>query len=375
MKNFIKGIIDWVWNKKLGDPENIIFRDELIKKFGHGTAQIEDLKDQRNLKFFFYNHSSKPDLKPYALEKSHYENIPTSQVCRIDKARIYGKIGIASKDGRILVEPSLNKTYYVRQTGDRKYILFNKFFRTKRLSGKYLMLSTAVSNNYFMWITYFIPLLKHFMELDQKPIVLLNNSPSQFQIQSLQYFGFDDIYELGQESPIIEVERLMIPTFDYLDIEDHAIGHYNILNPKNIKWLNTAISTSSSNQERIYITRKNTNQRRIVNEDELTSLLASLKFKIIEPEELSFAEQLAIFKTAKCIIAPHGAALVNTIFSNRAKVIELYPSNRTLNNPKNLQICSALGHEYHLMIIEAINQKQDMHLSKSVLEDIERIIE
>ena len=74
----------------------------------------------------------------------------------------------------------------------------------------------------------------------------------------------------------------------------------------------------------IYITRKNSGKRRILNEDELLRNLKSKHaFDVLELENMTISEQIRAFKEAKCVIAPHGAGLSWIAFMSAGNVIEI----------------------------------------------------
>jgi hypothetical protein len=77
--------------------------------------------------------------------------------------------------------------------------------------------------------------------------------------------------------------------------------------------------------QNIYITRTgNLNGRHIENEKELLNILESYDFICVNPDQMSFKEQLNLFATAKIVVAPHGAALSHLVnFPANAKILEL----------------------------------------------------
>jgi hypothetical protein len=82
------------------------------------------------------------------------------------------------------------------------------------------------------------------------------------------------------------------------------------------------------NCQRLYITRKDSTKRRILNEKKLCSYLVEEGFIILALSKLSLAEQVAIFRSANVIIAPHGAGLVNLMFAQSGTyVLELFGSD------------------------------------------------
>jgi|GEM_PF-144657 acetyltransferase-like isoleucine patch superfamily enzyme/capsular polysaccharide biosynthesis protein len=67
--------------------------------------------------------------------------------------------------------------------------------------------------------------------------------------------------------------------------------------------------------EKIFL-RRNSGTRKISNVDEIEQLAVSYGFTVVEPEKLSFPEQILLFRNARMIIGPTGAAFANGIFCN-----------------------------------------------------------
>lgn len=81
------------------------------------------------------------------------------------------------------------------------------------------------------------------------------------------------------------------------------------------------LSKGGSYPDKIYVSRKRTKVRRVVNEEELGVILKGLGFVIIDNEDLSFRQQLNYFYNAKIIMGPHGANLANIVFSKPGSVL------------------------------------------------------
>lgn len=75
---------------------------------------------------------------------------------------------------------------------------------------------------------------------------------------------------------------------------------------------------------RIYIDRRKSRLRKLLNEDELVAGLSRLGFVAVQPETMSMADQVRLFRGADVVVAPHGAALTNLGFCRPGtQVIEL----------------------------------------------------
>lgn len=98
----------------------------------------------------------------------------------------------------------------------------------------------------------------------------------------------------------------------------------DILSMKNL--IETKFQPIKTKQNRIYISR--TGRRKIINEDELISLLKNFDFEIIEDKQRTVKEQIFIYSNASFIIGPHGASFANIIWcSPGAHLFELFSSN------------------------------------------------
>lgn len=90
--------------------------------------------------------------------------------------------------------------------------------------------------------------------------------------------------------------------------------------------------------------RRRARTRALRNEAELLPLLAARGFTIVDPAELPDVE--AVFHGADFIVAPHGAALANLVFSRPGtKVLELIPSDQAYPYFYTLCIHGGIGYD------------------------------
>jgi len=75
---------------------------------------------------------------------------------------------------------------------------------------------------------------------------------------------------------------------------------------------------------RIYIDRRGTSLRRLVNEAEIIASLAPLDFVPVQLERHPLADKIHLFRHAECIVGPHGAGLANVVFAPAGcRIVEL----------------------------------------------------
>ena len=123
----------------------------------------------------------------------------------------------------------------------------------------------------------------------------------------------------------LRVERLFVvsPT-GYVPFErrtNKLSGHshgvfsphaFRVLRERVKAWMPEAEEGSSSPQN-IYL-RRNSGIRKVINGSEIERLLAERGFAVVEPEHLTFAQQVKLFANADMVVGGSGAALANLVF-------------------------------------------------------------
>jgi hypothetical protein len=144
--------------------------------------------------------------------------------------------------------------------------------------------------------------------------------------ESLALLGIDPSRILAMEYPIITVQELWIPT--------HFHGHLMEDTPElhaefRKQMLLGASKISVPSRKRLYIKRNAERKIRFVaNSEELESLLAQHGFEPFEMERMTLREQIALAAKAECLIGPHGAGILHSLWMPEgSQVIELLPSS------------------------------------------------
>lgn len=133
---------------------------------------------------------------------------------------------------------------------------------------------------------------------------------SSFQKQYLEILGIpDEQVVIVPSHEMVSFSRLYVPT-QLVFNRNAAAG---------IDWLRSKVSAflrpESEATELLFVSRKESSNRILVNEDELYEALKPYGFRLVTPGTMSVREQLAAFSAARTIVTAHGAALTNMIFS------------------------------------------------------------
>lgn len=102
--------------------------------------------------------------------------------------------------------------------------------------------------------------------------------------------------------------------------------------------------------DRIFITRRPSRGRSILNLSEVTEILFRYGFRLVECDDLSLVEQMQIFKRAQYVVGIHGAGLTNMVYraGQTAHILEIFPPG--FLNPCYYWMCEQYGFRYYSMI-------------------------
>ena len=181
--------------------------------------------------------------------------------------------------------------------------------------------------NYAHWIVDGISLLHMALQhysLDQFDYFVVPVLRYDFQRESLQALGIP-------ASKTIEIPALCCYRFEHLVCGSAPRG----VSSGNVPgWLidgyrQSLLPTSPSPRgKRLYISRRDANSRKFINEEQIIELLNGYGFESVEMSNYNFVEKVALFAHAEAIIGLTGAGLANLMFCQAdTKVIELFPSS------------------------------------------------
>ncbi|MCP4121019.1 MAG: glycosyltransferase family 61 protein, partial [Bacteroidetes bacterium] len=265
-------------------------------------------------------------------DKVNY-NYPELKVKRVRNSFVT-HFGLAMKRGLLVrgtapnIQGKLDKNFYYshwRKAIEQFLVCrFGKSLESTNLSKETnYALVYAPWFGYFSWVTDSLPRIQHAIESGYpfKLICPEKWTRIKYVQESLQMFPSLDI-EIIPDGTHMFVPNLLLPetrpwTFNFspksLDkirqlCKDHVERNNLVVNKEN----------------KIYISRKNAKRRRFINNDDVEQLVAKLGFEIINMEDYSFFEQVALLKNAKFVIGLHGAGLTNINFMQQdSSVLEL----------------------------------------------------
>ncbi len=171
-----------------------------------------------------------------------------------------------------------------------------------------------------------------------------------WQREALHACGLTDdrIIEVGL-SPAIRADLLLL-TDDRRSPPHPAFGAA----PWALRFLRRTVGGTAVGKPRagrLYVSRRDSAGRRVVNEAALMAALAPRGFTEVTLSALPLAGQVAAFATAEMIVAPHGAGLAHLAFAAPGtRVVEIFPSSH--GTPAFAMIGAALGLRYRAVICD-----------------------
>lgn len=228
--------------------------------------------------------------------------------------------------------------------------------------------------NYYHWIAEYLPrvraLEQYISETGRTPTPIIHADAPRWARDSLDAVGVSPEQCLEWTGGVARANQVVLSS--------HRVktgGYYGIydVSVEDCTWTrervrsNLGTSEQSERDERIYISRQKASSRRVANFDEVERVLCDHGFQIYRLEELDFADQVALFSRAECVVGPHGSGLVNTLFAPEGtRVVELLPAPE--NNSHYFRLCRMLGHTYQYVTCQTA-RGEDLRVDTDELGD------
>jgi len=186
--------------------------------------------------------------------------------------------------------------------------------------------------------------LEQIPEVHEHTIQLLcTRPPSKTEAFYLGQLAFDTEVVLLEPGRLFRVEHLVFTPFKTPRFAGVVPARYaNVLRER------VCPDRLSRRSKRIFISRRKTGNRIILNRAALLQALRPYGFEEVILEDLSPNQQIQLFYDADMVVGSHGAGLSNLIFSPHAKVIEIFPSKYIV--PHYYYMAKSLGLSYDFIL-------------------------
>lgn len=336
---------------------------------GH-LRKYQSLSPQENL--CFVNMIDKSEIRvelpmPYVAEVPSALVVSGSSLVFLEKDLAISDLLADEKYGKY-VDMSYDKVILCRRNDA---VLIKKYNPDLHLS-EGVMLCGLASAAYGHWFAEFIPKLRFFEshpQFAQLPIIIDEGMP-QTHYDFLRAMVNNPFYILPKGKSL-KVEKLLIAPTDVffptelkrnhsVPVEHQAsltIGALKYIGAKARKYFGEPVPNNS----RIFLSRRKSTWRRLINEQELIDELKKMNFEVVYCEDLSFAEQVSVFQKASCIVAPNGSALNNLIFCDPKVKILLLGQNNLFNWGGWFGSFIELGYSPQYLAGESVGRTEEKH--------------
>ena len=272
------------------------------------------------------------------LDRVHNETF----LARIPRGRVLGPSGVViTPDGKIVEESSWGAKWLNR---DRAVTAW-KLPRCERRTEACYTICSYSYEGYYHWICEVLPRLMARDELTIDTTIIVPANLNRWQAESLALLGIKADETISLDKRYLDLDVLYFPSY---------VGEPGNPHVRAIEWLREKllpVATDSGKSRRLYITRRLAARRRVVNENELATVLNHYGFELVEAENLTVKEQIALFSQAEAVVSLHGAGLTNMIFADRGcKVLEIFDPEHVFVH--YYALADVMHHDYWYLIGE-----------------------
>ena len=257
-------------------------------------------------------------------------------MARLPGGRVFGSGAVLSPDGTSLARDV--SVDFGKPFSEHWLLNYAKIVPPTLIKGTTAVVATALGTGYAHWLLEELPRL----------LVLRGFSGDSLIVHAGTPFAEAALKRLAMPVTIIQPRRLSHFACEELVVPS-LIGEPGYPTGRVVNLLEEFTMDLPGAEavvgERIYLSREKARRRQVTNEAELWPWLQSRGFVKVSSEDLTWSEQIAVFRHAKVIVSAHGAALANLVFcASGTKVVELF--NRRYVNGYYWRLSSIKGLDY-----------------------------
>jgi len=191
------------------------------------------------------------------------------------------------------------------------------------IEGRSLCLTGPWSDNYYHWLLQYLPILRitgESVSMDEIDNVLVKGPIKPFQAESLSLLGISSQKIIGiSPGRTYLAEELIVTT---IPCANRTYTQWVIDFLRQLRKPHTDPSSP------VFFDRRFPASRRMVNAEEVYSVLESYGIQCVDCSSFSFSDQVRLASSANLLLGIHGASLANAVFSAPGTtLLELTPRN------------------------------------------------
>jgi len=264
----------------------------------------------------------------------------SDSLTRLPGGRVFGPGAVLSADGKSIardVSVDFGKPF------QQHWLLgFGRIKPPLALDGTTAVIATALASGYSHWLLEELPRLLALAGISYDNVIA--HTKNEFSREAMALTQVSARVVEARRYSHYGCEQLIVPSL---------IGQAGYPTPKVGRLLDQFTAKLGGGPvlvgERLYLSREKARRRRVSNDAELWPWLQSRGFVKVCTEDLSWVDQIEVFRGAKVVVAPHGAGLANLVFCQPGtRVIELF--NRSYVNGCYWRLASIRELDYRPMV-------------------------
>jgi capsular polysaccharide biosynthesis protein len=194
-----------------------------------------------------------------------------------------------------------------------------------KINASLAVISTTAHQRYFHWMFDALPRIGILRQAGVESAFFLANQALPYQRETVARLGIDPAKIIAPRPDThIEAERLIVPSLP---------GTIGYPTPWSIEFLRSNFlgpgeGASGRPHRRLYVSRRDAQTRRILNEQDLVEQLRRRGFEEVILDGVSVADQVELFAKAAIVVGPHGAGFTNAVFCQPGSaLVEIIPDS------------------------------------------------
>jgi capsular polysaccharide biosynthesis protein len=222
----------------------------------------------------------------------------------------------------------------------------------------------------FDWIPRIVYISEHFPDLAKDCIFLMGGEPGPFQYMLIEQLG--QAYPLRSEQIVFPTKRQVWnlgSSLIFFSDQAREITHpLHMCHPQTVRLVRDLLKTGDfphDGPDKIYISRRDAQMRRIHNETALVRRLSTAGYVEVCLSDMDVRTQIGLLSHCKAVVGPHGMGLTGLIANHRVtRVVEIF--NPQIGSDAYAFICRALGMEYRFCVGSPVENDAKLHYTADV---------
>lgn len=388
---FVRTLVLWIWTRTLPTILLTYAKYNSLQSKRFSLKKLSEYSSNRQV-FFPSQSVQTPMPNVFPREKNGILKLQTKYefpeifITTIENGTVTGASNFLNVDGAIICHDLFRCSHdYTSEELHGRFIIHSKNSLITRLTSintdvvieNGVMFIDAVSGNYAHFLTEVLPRIFVFSSAhpNTEASFIIDNDLHPNLMQALELVVGKSVDFIGLEmgEPLLVKSLQVVSHCGYIPFErrskskhltDHSDG---IFSPSVLGAMRDFIISKISymfekeNHKKIFI-KRNSSYRNVSNSKEIEDILVANGFFVVEPEKLSFIEQVDLFSNAEVVVGATGAAFANLIFCKpETKIIILISDYKNMIYGYWNNMASAVGNKVTYVIGECDDGFSQLH--------------